>query len=210
MLLVVLWLLTAVWAALSTDEVHMGRAAILFYPVVLMIAYTVYRIGKRQRVLALALALAFALGAARFGVDYFAPSTQHALGRHYYAGLEDAMEASRGRPMDTLYITQTRPVENQYGIPDLLLVEYAHHLDTQYVRGDKEMRDPDGRVWQDFRDRYQSVNMQDFWVDSQEEALYILLDADLADRREDFDPDLFTLEKFGDYYLITPNVLKGT
>jgi hypothetical protein len=209
MLLVVLWLLAAAWSALVTDDAHMGRSAILFYPAVLMIGYAVYRVGKRQRVLALVLAAVFAVGAGRFAVDYFAPATQHALGRMYYAGLEEALEASRGRPMDTMYITKTRPEENQYGIPEMLLVEYAQQLDARYVHGDAEMQDPDGRVWEAFQDRYQLADMQEFWIDPEEEALYILLDVDLADRREDFDPALFSFERYGDYYLITPNVLKG-
>ena len=105
MLLMILWLLAAIWSALNTDSVHLGRAAILMYPVILMIAYGIYLICKRQRLLAVALAAIFALGGVRFAGQYFSHNTQHNLGRLYYAGLVDAMAATQGRSMDTLYVT---------------------------------------------------------------------------------------------------------
>jgi len=203
MLLMILWMLAAVWSALNTDEVHLGRAAILMYPTILMIAYAVYLISRRQRLLAVALAAIFALGAARFAGDYFSHNTQHKLGRSYYAGLIEAMEATQGRPMDTLYITRTRPEENQYGIPEMVLLEYAARLDHKYVREGMSVADPDGRIWRPFAQRYRLAAMDKLTMDHQAEALYIIFDLD----KEYFDPDAFTFEPFGDYYLVTPNVL---
>ncbi|MDR3050586.1 MAG: glycosyltransferase family 39 protein [Oscillospiraceae bacterium] len=205
MLLTVFWLLAAVWACLVTDGVHYGRAAILLYPVVFMTAYAVWRIAKRGRLLALLLAACYLVGAAGFGTNYFSGKTQHDLGRYYYAGLVDAMQAARGRAMDTLYVTQSLPEENQYGIPEEVLLQYALQLDPLYVRGQKQVTDAHGRVWASFEDRYQLVDMTTFYIDPQEEALYIVYDMDI----NDFNPADFTVESYGDYYLVTPNALLG-
>jgi hypothetical protein len=205
MLLMILWLLAAAWSSLVTREAHLGRAAILMYPTILMIAYGIYIIGKRRRLLAVALAAIFALGAVRFTGEYFSEGVQHKLGRFYYAGLVEAMEACRGRPYDTLYITQTRPEENQYGIPEKVLLEYALRLDPKYVRESMPMADPDGRVWQPFGQRYRLAAMDKLRIDPEAEALYVIFDAD----REFFDLDAFDFESFGDYCLVTPHVLQG-
>lgn len=203
MLLTVLWLLAAIWSALNTSEVHLGRAAILIYPVILMIAYAIWLVGKRRRLLALLLAAVFALGAVRFTGDYFSQNTQKKLGRYYYAGLIEAMEATRGRSMDTLYITLTFPDETPYGMPLEVLVEYAARLDAQYVHQGAPASDADGRVWLPFAERYQRAEMDKLRVDPRAEALYIIFEPD----KEYFDPDTFVFEPFGDYYLVTPNVL---
>ncbi|MCL2544969.1 MAG: hypothetical protein FWE77_03525, partial [Clostridia bacterium] len=203
MLLMILWLLAAVWAALNTDEPHLGRSAILMYPVIFMMAYAVYLICKRRRLLAVLLAAIFAFGAVRFTGDYFSHKHQHNLGRLYYSGLVDAMEATRGRPMDTLYVTLTFPEETPYGMPIEVLVEYAARLDAKYVHQSAPIADADGRVWRPFAERYRRAEMDKLRIDPQAEALYIIFAPD----RAYFDPDAFAFERFGDYYLVTPNVL---
>jgi len=203
MLVMILWLLAAIWAALNTDAVHLGRGAILMYPVILMIAYGIYLVGKRQRLLALALAAIFALGGMRFTGDYFSRNTQHHLGRLYYAGLVDAMAATQGRSMDTLYITLTFPEETPYGMPLEVLVEYAARLDAKYVHQNATVTDKGGRIWKPFAERYRRAEMDKLPIDPQAEALYIIFGADI----EFFDPDAFIFESFSDYYLVTPNVL---
>jgi hypothetical protein len=202
MLLTILWLLAAIWAALNTNEVHLGRAAILMYPVILTIAYAIWLINKRRRLLAVLLAAVFALGSVRFTGDYFSQNTQKKLGRFYYSGLIEAMEATRGRPMDTLYITLTFPDETPYGMPLEVLVEYAARLDAKYVHQGAPATDPDGRAWLPFAERYQRAKMDKLRIDPQAEALYIIFEPD----KEYFDPDAFVFEPFGDYYLVTPAV----
>ena len=207
MLLAILWLLAAIGSALITAKANLGRSAILMYPVILMIAYAVYLISQRRRLLAVALAAIFALGAVRFAGDYFSYNTQHLLGRYYYYGLVEAMEATRERPMDTLYIVQTWPYENQYGIPEKVLLEYAARLDSKYVREGKAIADPDGRAWLPFEERYQLVKRADLQIDPQAEALYIIYEPD-KEAFEAFGPGAFTFEQFGfDYYLVTPRAL---
>ena len=203
MLLTILWLLAAVWAALNTDEPHLGRSAILMYPVILMIAYAIYLVSRRQRLLAVALAAIFAFGAVRFTGDYFSHKHQHNLGRLYYSGLVDAMEATQGRPMDTLYITLTFPDETPYGMPLEVLVAYAARLDARYVHQGAPIADTDGRVWKPFAERYRRAEMDKLRIDPQAEALYIIFAPD----RAYFDPDAFVFEPFGDYYLVTPILL---
>jgi len=202
MLLAILWLIAAVWSALNTSEVHLGRAAILIYPVILMIAYAIWLVLKRRRLLAVLLIAVFALGAVRFTGDYFSQNTQKKLGRHYYYGLIEAMEATRGRPMDTLYITLTFPDETPYGMPLEVLVEYAARLDAKYVHQGMPAADPDGRAWLPFAERYRRAEMDKLRIDPQAEALYIIFEPD----KQYFDPEAFTFERFGyDYYLVTPN-----
>ncbi len=204
MLLVLLWFVMGCWVCLNTDAVHLGKGAILMYPVMLMIAYAVYRVGQRQRVLAVVLVLATLYGGVRFGLDYFSADTQHKLGHYYYADLTDAMEAARGRKFDTLYVTQSLPEENIYGIPEELLIEYTQRLEPGYTHGDQEVLDPDGRMWLPFDERYQLMDITTFLIDPEEKARYIVYDLDI----NDFDPELFTIEQFGEYYLVTPKVLE--
>ncbi len=205
MLLIVLWFLAAIWMSINTINVHLGRAALIMYPVILMIAYAVCLVGKRRRVLAWVLVACFALGTCWFGRDYFSANYQHKLGRAYYYEMVEALEATRGRPMDTLYITYSLPDENMYGIPEESLIEYALELDSRYMYGDKVITDPDGRVWKPFAERYKLVKKRiGFSVNPNEEALYLIYGAD----KELFDPQHFSFEQFGEYYLATPNVLK--
>ncbi len=204
LLLVLLWLLAAAWACLITDQVHLGRAAILMYPVILLIAYAIFRVGKAQKWLAALLVVIHLAGAAQFGFQYFAPQTQHTMGRYFYAGLVEALEASRGRDMETLYVTQMLPAENQYGIPEEVLIEYAHQLDPLYVQGMDYPVDAHGRQWYSFSERYMLMDISDMYIDPNEEALYLIYE----DERPLFAPADFTFEEFGDYILVTPNVLR--
>ena len=65
------------------------------------------------------------------------------------------------------------------------------------------MADEDGRVWKPFIERYRRAKIDELHIDPQAEALYIIFEPDKAY----FDPDAFVFEPFGDYYLVTPNVL---
>ncbi len=200
MLLLILWLIFGMWSALITDSVHLGKAAILMYPVIFAIAYAVYRVGKKQRLLAAVIAVAFAVGGVRFGMAYFSPDMRHKLDRTYYAGFVEALEASRDRAFDTLYVTQTLPEENQYGMPEEVLIEYAHRLDAAYMQGKKTVTDADGRVRLPFAERYRLADLSKLPIDPEREALYLVFETDL----ERFDPAEFLRERFGDYYLVTP------
>jgi 4-amino-4-deoxy-L-arabinose transferase-like glycosyltransferase len=192
-----LWgfLLTGIWVGIITYEVNVNRINIIFYPLIFVSAYCIYRLSQKSRRWLAAAGVAYALCGVLFLGSYFTVYPKEAA--QYYNGefLEAVKCADSMEYADHLYITGNMGWQFNTAMAEIL-TQYACGIDAAYYQ-EKSMV-TGGRELLPYSERYHFINPESCdWEECDAEGLYLLHEKDLENTAEKFE----VLQEIGQFRL---------
>lgn len=195
--LVCCWLASMILCGIITNGTNVNRANGIFYPLLICLGYGLWQAVRRVRVLALLMALCYAVGFGTYCVGYFtdAEYIDHIATRQS-DGLVEALDFAHELDCDRYYVSNSL-------LGDWIMEKYvwfAHEIDPAQHQGEREVADASGNEMGYYDQRYQYMPFQDFVPDPEECTAYILSQAE----RQWFSADDFILWNFGMYAVAYP------
>lgn len=199
LMLILIWLGGAVLNGMVIGGV-VNRNNVVFYPLILIAAYTLFLMGKKMRS-ALAIALVMlTVSFAGLCVTYFTDEQyQNDVGIVFHDGLQQALTDTWGWDYDHYYLTIT-------GASDRLTfmrsqVMFAHKIDYSMLTEETELNGPDGNPngWY-FTERYLFTDFTDFEPNPMDCAVYIVTQKE----KSLFAPEHYLITDYGEYVAIYP------
>jgi hypothetical protein len=192
-----LWgfLLTGIWVGIITYEVNVNRINLIFYPLIFVSAYCIYRLADKSSRWLVAAGVAYALCGALFLGSYFTVYPKEAA--QYYNGefLEAVKCADSMEYADHLYITGNMGWQFNTAMAEIL-TQYACEIDAAYYQ-EKSMV-TGGRELLPYSERYHFINPDNCdWEACDAEGLYLLHEKDLEKTAEKFE----VLQEIGQFRL---------
>ena len=189
------WLLGSLVNGLMVPGV-VNRHNTVFYPLIILTAYGIWRAGKRLRTAGLGLVLMLAVS---FGclcrTYFFDEAYQRSVGRSFRDGLQQALTETRGWDYDHYYVFD----QDKIALTQLM---FAHEIDYSLLSEQRELPGPDGEPcgWY-FYDRYIIVTDRDaLELNPTDCAVYIFP----ASERKRFDEETYAVTEFGNYCAAYP------
>lgn len=193
--LLAVFFLTGVWCGLTTNEVNINRLNIIYYPIMIVTGFGIYKVIQQCPVprLTLIVPAAYLIAFCLFTRVYFTTYAEQ-ISISFEKGFCDAVASIRNTEAETIYITpKSNGKDSKTG--NEIRVMFFHEIDAEYYQG---KTCPDGML--PYADRYIYTNMSDIEIDPERNAVYVLPDTEL----EYFPEDEFTLQRYGFYYTAIP------
>ena len=173
--LVEAWLIAMAVCGLLTSSPNVNRANGVYYALILLCAYGVYRITTRVRALSLVLACMYAFGFAGQCVTYFSPAYTQYTSENYHTGLYEAIESIKTFPyeFDTVYITSPGESDHENTIVRLIAA-VALGLDLEEMNDEKELPGRDGEPSGYYTNWFYYQDFADFEPNPEECAAYVV------------------------------------
>ena len=131
--LLLLMLLTGVWAGLMTNNVNINRANLIYYPIMLLIVLGIDYIVDKFRFMLIPTACVYALCAALLCGTYFG-SYRQSLSSAFFSGFGDALAAAEETGADVIFITADTQYKGSRNVSEILTLFYDK-TDAEYYQG---------------------------------------------------------------------------
>lgn len=177
-----------------------NRNNVVFYPLIMMIAWALYQVGKRLKT---ALAAAVAMILVSFiglNITCFTDETyNNHLAGSFHDGLNQVLSDTWDWDYDRYYLDCG--TEGGYFTFVRAAVRFAHKIDHSAYNEDTDLTGPDGEPtgWY-FTERYAFVEMDEFEPDPMECAVYIIR----QHRKELFPQEDYLITDYGPYAAVYP------
>ena len=197
-MLILIWMAASVINGAVVGTV-VNRNNILYYPLILCAAYTLWQMGRRLRVALAAMLTMIAVGFAGMCNVYFSDSYQQETGEGFAYGLQEALHEAWGWDCDRYYVTLDGHESNEMAMTANVM--FAHRIDYAMRAEEEELRGPDGEPngWY-YGERYIYQLFEDFEPDPTECAAYIVS----AEETALFDEEDYIIERFGSFAAVYP------
>ena len=143
--LVLSWLLLAIYAALMQQHPNVNNSNILHYPVIIGIGMGISFFWKNIKLAGYVIVPAYMFFCAQFLQVYFTTQNQ-AISRDFNAGIGEALQVANTSGADVIYT----PVWE-------ILTLFHLKLDPLYFQNKATVVDKNGKTWLPYRDRYHGV-----------------------------------------------------
>lgn len=194
-LLVLIWLLATLFNGSVIGGVINHNNAI-FYPVILIVAYVLWRMGKRLRVALLTALCVYTVSFACLCNTYFADE-KYQTQAAFLNGLHEALVDTWGWDYDHYYLTSGGDEHRLMNAQ----VMFAHKIDYSALSEATDLIGPDGEPsgWY-FTERYIFTDFSDFEPDPYDCAVYIV------EQREKalFDAEDYLIYDYGQFAAVYP------
>lgn len=158
------WFLAAVFSGIMIGAV-VNRNNIVYYPLILLSAYGLYRMGSRLKTALTASVLMICVAFAGFCTTYFTDEDfQKELEVTYHTGLYTALKETWDWDYDRYYYSW---------FPEIHIM-FAHKIDYSMISEENELLDQDGEPtgWY-YSERYAFINLEEVEPDPMECAVYV-------------------------------------
>ena len=126
---------TAFISGLITNYVNLNRINAIFFPMLFMIGYAVYYIGKRFKTAIIPVLLMFTLLFGNFSYAYFVGDHSKELGYQFYYGFSDAVTYVKDMEYEKIYITSKTQGDYASFVSEIM-AEFLLEIDTEYITGE--------------------------------------------------------------------------
>lgn len=131
--LLLLMLLTGVWAGLMTNNVNINRANLIYYPVMLLIVLGIDYVVGKFRFMMIPTGCVYALCAVLLCGSYFG-SYRQSLSSAFFSGFGDALTAAEETGAEIIYITADTQYNGSRNVSEILTLFYDR-TDAEYYQG---------------------------------------------------------------------------
>ena len=112
---------------------------------------------------------------------------------NFFKDFGDAVASVKNSDADKFYITADSQYTGASNVSEILTLFY-HETDAKYYQGET----PEGEL--PFDEKYTFKSIKDIDIDPSENAVYVITAGDLSY----FDQTLYDIERFGNYYTLSP------
>ena len=186
---VVFYFVTGVFCGLLTNGINVNRVNIIFYSMIILAGFGIYEASKWFVFAKWGLPAVYIAAFAMFVNVYFTTYPKEIRG-YFHGDFGDALEAAKEVDASKYYITR------YYNADDLteILILFYHKVDAEYFQGISDGED------MPFDEKYTICNMSELEIQPSEDAAYVVSSDELVY----FDIDLYDIEEFGGYCVLTP------
>ena len=201
-MLILMWLFAAAFNSMTIAGVA-NRNNVLLFPLVLILAFALFKMGSRLRVALCAAVAVFTLSFGMLCVTYFADETyQNTVGTYFHDGLQQALTDTWDQTLDKTYLSITGGNARDKRMLSQLM--FARSIDYSALSGASELDGPDGKPSGRYFDEfYAFADFDEFVPDQNERAVYIIMERD----KDKFDQEAFSITDYGQYAVAYPRLL---
>ncbi|MBE6640902.1 MAG: glycosyltransferase family 39 protein [Ruminococcaceae bacterium] len=186
-------------SGLITNHVNLNRINCIVYPVLFMVGYAIYIIIKKLKVTLVPIALMFSLLFGSFCNSYFFGEFSKELGREFYTDFVQSVNYVKEMDYEELHVTAKTQGENAEFVSEIM-TQFLLGLDVRYTTGELL---PDGEL--PYEDKYFYGISADSMDPEDIGAVYVIR----MDEAEYFNKDIYDIECFGDYGVVTHKLWLG-
>lgn len=180
-----------------TRGLNVNRINIIWYSMIIFTALGIYQVCRNVKIFTILLATIYAASAIGFSTAYFKQCYP------FFAGFRESLQQIEEYDYQKVYVT-SHLHENYWGAQvSEILTLFHHSIDAEYLQGKAVLTDEDGKPLPAYKDRYAYVDLSEYPIDPNENAVYILNELEI-DR---FDEDDFAVFDYGDYCAAIPKRL---
>lgn len=180
-----------------TRGLNVNRINIIWYSMIIFTALGIYQVCRNVKIFTILLATIYAASAIGFSTAYFKQCYP------FFAGFRESLQQIEEYDYQKVYVT-SHLHENYWDAQvSEILTLFHHSIDAEYLQGKAVLTDEDGKPLPAYKDRYAYVDLSEYPIDPNENAVYILNELEI-DR---FDEDDFAVFDYGDYCAAIPKRL---
>ena len=200
-MLILMWLIAATVNGMAIGGV-INRNNVLFYALILVVAFALWQMGRRLRVALCAALAVFSLGFCMLCVTYFTDEAyQQRIARSFHDGLQQALTDTWDWECDRYYLSIGGRADRVTLMSSQLM--FAHRIDYSARLGAVQLTGPDGKpTGSYYSERYAFVDLDGAVLDSYERAVYIIT----QENKRLFAPEDYLITDYGQYAVAYPRV----
>ena len=200
-MLILMWLIAAAVNGMAIGGV-INKNNVLFYVLILVVAFSLWQMGRRLRVALCVAITVFSLGFCMLCVDYFTDEAyQQRVARSFRDGLQQALTDTWDWECDHYYLAIGGRSDRVTLMSTQLM--FAHRIDYSARSGAVELTGPDGKPnGTYFSERYAFIDLEEVDLDPSERAVYIIS----QDEKRFFEPEAYRLTDYGEYAVAYPRI----
>lgn len=198
--MVLIWLLMAVWAGIATAGIAQHRITIIFYPMIVISGMGIQWCIHKCKLLFIPIAGAYGIATVLFMITYYGEYED--LSRiYYYEPYLNALYYAAELDCDSYYIAPDPQGTGETQVAEILTI-FCHELDAEYLQGITDLQN--GKKVLPFRERYrfETVTPEILSRNKGKNIVYLTAGKDI----ELFSPEEYEITSFyGAYYIAIEN-----
>lgn len=199
--LVLLALLTGVWAGLFTNGVNVNRINIVYYGIMMFVVLGIYFTIKEIKYTKWTSLCMYVIAGVLLVTTYFTSYADMIKGQFYY-GFGDAVITVNNAETEKVYVTADAQGKGYTGTSEIL-TQFYDKTDAEYFQG--KTNENNGKDLLPYKERFKYVSMSPDIVQraENEDAAFVIMKSD----KQYFDNTLYDIEEFGNFCAVIKNRL---
>lgn len=191
--LVLLAVLTGVWAGLLTNGVNINRVNIIFYGIMMLAVLGIYFVIREIKYLKWSSLFIYAVAGVLMIGTYFG-SYNDTVKEQFFYGFGDAVLTAEESGAQKIYVTADIQAKDRGYVSEIMVMFYDQ-TDAEYYQGKKN--ENHGETMLPYKERFIYTSMSPEVVSESQgqDAAYVIMESD----REFFDESVFEITPFGKY-----------
>ncbi|MEI6602208.1 MAG: glycosyltransferase family 39 protein [Clostridia bacterium] len=198
--LICAYFFAAVACGIITNNVNINRINIIYYPLIIFVAYGIYYLYQKSKLSLLVITCIFTMLFLSFSLNYFTPNKK--MDTAFYVGFGQSMDKVQNLDYQKIYVTVNTQYYGTIDVSEILTMFY-HEIDAEYFQGKRVLFDKQGKKLLPYKERYQYVDIAAMVINPKEKAVYVVNNGELGY----FDPAKFNITSYEFYSAIIPKSL---
>jgi len=198
--LIVAFFFAAVACGVITNYVNINRINIIYYPLIIFVAYGIYYLYQKSKISLVVIACIFSMLFVSFSLNYFTPNKK--MDMAFYVGFGQSMQAVQNVEYQKIYVTVNSQNQWTLEVSEILTMFYLQ-IDAEYFQGKRVLFDKQGKKLLPYKERYQYVDVASMVINPKEKAVYVVNNGEIGY----FDPAKFNITSYEFYSAIIPKSL---